>query len=192
MDKPKILAFAGSLRRDSYNKKLVRAAAKFAEAAGGDVTYIDLADYPMPIFDEDLESRDGMPRKARQFKELLIASQGILISSPEYNSSISAALKNALDWASRPEPNEPPLVAFAGKVAGLMGASPGALGGLRGLVTLRSILGNIQVLVIPEQYALNKADQAFGPDGSLKDDKARGNVENIAKRVVTLARKVAG
>lgn len=192
MDKPKILAFAGSLRRDSFNKKLVRAAAKFAEAAGGDVTYIDLADYPMPIFDEDLESRDGMPKKARQFKELLIASQGILISSPEYNSSISAALKNAIDWASRPEPNEPPLVAFAGKVAGLMGASPGALGGLRGLVTLRSILGNIQVLVIPEQYALNKADQAFGSDGSLKDDKARGNIENIAKRVVTLARKVAG
>lgn len=187
----KVLAFAGSLRRDSYNKKLVKVAAAAAEAAGAEVTYIDLAEYPMPMFDEDLEAREGMPPKAKAFKELLKSHQGMLISTPEYNSSLPAVLKNAIDWATRPEPNEPPLVAFAGKVAGLMAASPGNLGGLRCLVHLRMILGNIQVLVLPDQFAVAKADQAFDADGRLRDDKQRQAVENIARRVVTTASKLS-
>lgn len=188
----KVLAFAGSLRKDSYNKKLVKLAAAGARAAGAEVTYVDLADLPMPIFDEDLERSEGMPPNARKFKELLISHQAMLISSPEYNSSISAALKNAIDWASRPEPNEPPLVAFAGKVAGLMAASPGALGGLRGLVTVRSILGNIQVLVVPDQVAINTAHEQFSADGSLKDAKKQQQVEAIGKKVVMVAGKLHG
>src|SRR5690349_10389273 len=151
---PKILAFAGSLRKDSFNKKLVKLAAAGAKSAGADVTYIDLKELPMPIFDEDLEAAQGMPENAKKFKQLMISHDGLLISAPEYNSSISAALKNAIDWASRPEPNEAPLVAFDGKVVSLMAASPGALGGLRGLVTVRSILGNIKVIVLPEQIAV--------------------------------------
>ena len=99
---------------------------------------------------------------------------------------------HCLFGASRPEPNEPSLAAFAGKVAGLMAASPGNLGGLRGLVTLRSILGNIQVLVIPEQVAVVKAHEAFNADGTLKDDKQRGQVENLGKKIATLVKKLQG
>lgn len=190
MAQVKVLAFAGSLRRDSYNKKLVAAAANGARAAGAEVTILDLASIPMPIFDEDLESRDGVHPNAMKLKALMKAHQAFLISSPEYNSSISAALKNAIDWASRPVPGEPPLGAFAGKVAGLMGASPGALGGLRGLVHLRAILGNIQVLVVPDQFALNHADQAFDDTGAIKDEKKRATVEGIGRKVAEVAARL--
>lgn len=183
----KIVALAGSLREGSWNKKLARCAAEAARAAGAEVTFIDLRDYPMPIFDEDIEKKDGLHPNARKLKDLFIAADGMLISSPEYNSSISAALKNAIDWISRPVPGEGNLAGFAGKVAGLMAASPGALGGLRGLVHLRAILGNIQTLVIPEQIAIVKANEAFDESGKLKDDKQRATVEGIAKKVVEVA-----
>lgn len=96
-DTPKILAFAGSTRTDSFNKKLVRIAAQGATAAGADATFVDLRDFPLPLFDEDLEARDGLPATARQFKDLLLAHDGLLIASPEYNSSFTAVLKNAID-----------------------------------------------------------------------------------------------
>jgi len=190
MSQCKVLAFAGSLRRDSYNKKLVAAAANGARAAGAEVTILDLASLPMPLFDEDLEARDGVHPNAMKLKDLMKSHDGFLISSPEYNSSVSAALKNAIDWASRPVPGEPPLGAFAGKVAGLMAASPGMLGGLRGLVHLRAILGNIQVLVVPDQFALNQADQAFDDSGAMKDEKKRQIVEGIGRKVVQVAAKL--
>src|SRR5215471_4093780 len=138
--KPRILAFAGSLRRESFNKKLVPIAVKGAREAGAEVTLIDLKDFPLPLFDQDLEAEQGMPQNGAKLKRLFIEHDGLLISSPEYNSSITGVLKNAIDWVSRPAPDEPSLVAFRGKVATLMSASPGALGGLRGLVHLRSIL----------------------------------------------------
>lgn len=188
----KVLAFAGSSRKESFNKKLVKLAAAGARAAGAEVTVIDLADFPMPIFDEDLEKSQGMPPNAKKFKELLKSHHGMLISSPEYNSSISALLKNCIDWASRPEPGETPLAAFAGKVAGLVSASPGALGGLRGLVTVRSILSNISVLVVPEQAAVNTAHEAFHADGTLKDAKKQAAVEGVGKKVAALAGLLAG
>lgn len=190
MSQCKVLAFSGSLRRDSYNKRLVAAAANGARAAGAEVTILDLASLPMPIFDEDLEARDRVHPNAMKLKELMKSHDGFLISSPEYNSSISAALKNAIDWASRPVPGELPLGAFAGKVAGIMAASPGMLGGLRGLVHLRAILGNIQVLVVPDQFALNQADQAFDDSGAIKDEKKRQIVEAIGRKVVQVAAKL--
>jgi len=186
----KVLAFAGSLRRDSYNKKLVAAAANGARAAGAEVTILDLASLPLPLFDEDLEAREGAHPNAVKLKALMKSHDGFLISSPEYNSSISAALKNAIDWASRPADGEASLAAFAGKVAGLMAASPGALGGLRGLVHLRAILGNIQVLVVPDQFALTQADQAFDDSGAMKDEKKRQIVEGIGRKVVQVAAKL--
>jgi len=189
---PKILAFAGSTRTGSYNKQLVQIAANGARAAGAEVTYVDLRDFPMPLFDEDLEKAEGMPESARSFKELLIANDGLLIASPEYNSSISAVLKNAIDWASRPGENEPPLAAFAGKVAALMSASPGALGGLRGLVHARSILGNIRVIVLPDQIAVPKAYEAFNPDGSLKDAKQQESVAGLGATVANVVAKLNG
>jgi NAD(P)H-dependent FMN reductase len=188
---PRILAFAGSLRKDSYNKKLVRIAADAARQAGAEVTVLDLAELPMPIYDGDLEAAQGMPANAQKFKEMMIAHHGLLIASPEYNSSISAALKNAIDWASRPGPaGEPPLVAFDGKVAGLMAASPGALGGLRGLVTVRSILSNIRVIVLPDQIAVSKANEAFNADGSLKDAKQQETTRAIGRRVAETVAKL--
>lgn len=190
MSTPKILAFAGSTRSESFNKKLVRIAANGARAAGADVTVVDLRDYPMPLFDEDLEARDGCPSKALEFKQLLRAHQGLLIASAEYNSSITAVLKNAIDWASRPEPGEPPLGCFAGKVAALMAASPGALGGLRGLVTVRSILGNIKMIVLPEQVAVPRAHEAFAADGSMKDAKQQASIEALGAALAGTLRKL--
>lgn len=187
---PKILAFAGSTRTDSYNKKLVQIAANGARAAGSEVTYIDLRDFSMPLFDEDLEKAEGMPENARKFKDLMLQHDGFLIASPEYNSSVTPVLKNAIDWASRPYPNEPMLAAFADKVAAIMSASPGGLGGLRGLVHLRSILGNIKVIVLPDQVAVPKAYEVFNPEGGLTDAKQQESIEKLGANVANVLAKL--
>ena len=187
---PRILAFAGSLRRESFNKKLVAIAAHGAREAGAEVTLIELVDFPLPLFDQDLEAEQGMPENGKKLKKLFIDHDGFLIASPEYNSSMTAALKNALDWVSRPAPNEPPLVGFKGKLATLMSASPGALGGLRGLVHVRSILGNIGVIVLPDQIAVAKAREAFHADGSLKDPKQQTGIEGLGKTLASFLAKL--
>ena len=188
----KILAFAGSSRSDSFNKKLVKVAAEGARDAGAEVTFIDLRDYPMPIYDGDLETQEGLPENAKKLKKIFLEHHGLLVSSPEYNSSISALLKNAIDWVSRPVPGESPLACFDKKVVGLMAASPGALGGLRGLVTVRSIFGNIKCTVIPEQVAVAKANEAFAEDGTMKDEKQQSAIKNIGAQVATVASKLHG
>ncbi len=181
MSTPKILAFAGSTRSGSFNKQLVRFAAEAARKAGAEVTIVDLRDLALPLFDQDLENESGLPPGAVAFKTQLRESDGFLIASPEYNSSFTPVLKNAIDWASRSETDdEPPLAAFRGKTAALLSASPGALGGMRGLVHLRAILGNIGVLVLPDQVAIPTAHEAFAEDGTLKDGRR-------ASQVVTLA-----
>jgi len=187
---PRILALGGSTRKDSYNKKLVHIAAKGARSTGAEVTLIDLRDLALPLFDQDLEAAEGPPPGATKLKRLMIEHDGFLISSPEYNSSITGVLKNAIDWASRPAPNEPPLVAFKGRVATLMSASPGALGGLRGLVHLKAILGNIGVLVLPDQVAVAKAFEAFNEDGSLKDPKQQASVEGLGQGLTAILAKI--
>lgn len=186
--RPRILAFAGSTRKDSYNKKLLPIAAAGARAAGAEVTVIDLKDYPLPLYDGDLEQADGLPPNCQKLKTLFVEHDGLLIAAPEYNSSITGVLKNTIDWVSRPVPGQPPLVGFTGKVAALMSASPGALGGLRGLVHVRSILGNIGVIVLPDQLAIPRAFEAFQPDGSLKDAKQQAGIENLG---ATLAKVLA-
>jgi len=188
---PKILCFAGSLRRDSFNKKLVQIAMAGAKKAGADVTYVDLKDLPLAVYDGDVEAEQGLPENARKLKELFFASQGFLIASPEYNSSISGALKNAIDWVSRPAtPDEKMLACFTGRVAGIMSASPGALGGLRGLVTVRSILENIGVIVVPNQVAVSQASKAFKDDGTLVDEKQQSSVEAIGARVADVTMRL--
>ena len=181
----KILAFAGSSRKDSINKKLVSIAAIAAEKQGAEVTLIDLADFPMPIFDQDIEAEQGMPEKAHDFKQLLIEHDGFLIASPEYNSAFSPLLKNVIDWASRTETeNELPLLAYKGKFASIMAASPGALGGLRGLVFLRMLLGNLGITVLPEQQAIPHAFKAIKTDGTLANSNQQIAIENLAKNLV--------
>ncbi len=186
----KILALNGSLRTDSWNYKLVRAAGAFAEAAGAELTYLHLKEIPLPVFDEDLEASAGMPDNGRRFKDLLLAHDGLLIASPEYNGSISAALKNALDWASRKEGDEAPLACFHNKVAAIMGASPGGLGGLRGLVHLRAILGNLGVLVLAEQHAVGNVFNQFNDDGLLQDLATANRIEKVAHKLVSVCNKL--
>lgn len=184
-DSPKILAFAGSAREASFNKLLVKIAAAGAEAAGAEVTWVDLKDYPMPLFNQDLEERDGLPETVIQFKELMKSHQGMLIACPEYNSSITPLLKNMIDWVSRSEPDEAPMAlsCFQGKVAAIMATSPGGLGGLRGLVHVRSILESIGVIVIPDQKAIPKAYQAFDGEGQLVDERQQQAIVTIAARL---------
>ncbi len=184
---PKILAFAGSTRKDSFNKKLVRIAVAGAKQAGAEVALIDLADYPLPLYDGDLEEREGLPEKAKELKKIFIEHDGFLISSPEYNSSISGVLKNTIDWVSRPEPSDTVnLAAFRGKSAALMSASPGGLGGLRGLVHLRALLNNIFVLVIPEQVSISQASEAFDANGLLLDTSKLSQVRGLGEKLTQL------
>jgi len=185
----RILAFAGSLRRDSYNKKLARVAAESARRAGAEVTLLDLRDHPLPIYDGDAEAESGVPEVAMQLKRIFHEHDGLLIASPEYNSGYSGVLKNTIDWVSRPVAGEAPLGAFTGKVAGLISASPGALGGLRGLFALRELLQNIQVMVLPELLAVSKAHEAFTAEGGLKETREQQQLERICTRLVqTLAK----
>ena len=191
MSQPKILAFAGSTRTGSLNKKLLAAAAEAARAASASVTVVDIRDLALPLYDGDLEDAGGLPEGAKKFKALLRESDGFLIASPEYNSSVTAALKNAIDWASRSETDdEPPLVAYRGKVAALCSASPGALGGLRGLVHLRAILGNIGVIVLPDQVCISTAHEAFDDTGKLKDERKAKQIASLARGLVEFLAKV--
>ena len=187
---PRILAFAGSTRRESFNKKLVAIAAQGAREAGAEVTYIDLKDFQLPLFDQDLEAEQGMPENGKKLKKLFIEHDGLLIASPEYNSSFPAVLKNVIDCVSRPAPGEPSLVAFMGKVATLMSASPGALGGQRGLIHVRSILGNLGVIILPDQIALGKAHEAFHVDGTLTDPKQQTRIEELGKTLASFIAKL--
>ncbi|MFQ5753294.1 MAG: NADPH-dependent FMN reductase, partial [bacterium] len=161
--------------------------------SGADVTLVDLADYRLPLYDGDQEKEGGLPEKAKELKRLFIEHEGFLFSSPEYNSSVSGVFKNAIDWVSRPEKEDPvSLVAFSGKVVALMSASPGALGGLRGLVHLRAILGNIYSLVLPDQITVSKAHKAFNEDGQLKDpnqlEKVLGLGATLTEMLIKLSR----
>lgn len=188
----RVLALAGSTREASLNKKLVRIAAAGAAGAGAETTFLDLRDYPLPVYDGDLEAEAGLPESARALKEAFQAHQGLLIATPEYNGSLTAVLKNALDWISRKTPEEPMLAAFDGKVAGLLSASPGALGGLRGLAHLRQILSGIRVLVVPEQYALARAGDAFDAEGGLRDPDQDAAARTVGARVAAVTSRMHG
>ena len=187
----KIIVFSGSTRVASLNKKFAAAAAAALRAARAEVTLIDLADYPMPLYDGDLEVKEGVPGNARKLKALFSSHNGLLIASPENNASVSSLLKNTLDWLSRPDAGQNGLVPYQNKVAALVSASPGALGGLRGLVHLRAILQALGVLVLSEQFALNRAHEAFGDDGGLTDAKQQAILEGIAQRLVAVSSRLS-
>ncbi|MBX2861581.1 MAG: NAD(P)H-dependent oxidoreductase [Vampirovibrio sp.] len=184
----KLLFFAGSARKDSLNKKLAKLAADIAQEAGAEVTYIDLKDFEMPLYDGDWEAENGLPENAKKLKQLFIDHHGFFIASPEYNSSMSPLLVNTLDWLSRPhQENEPPLVAFKGKIAALGAISPGAIGGLRGLVPLRMMLGNIGMTVVPSQVAVGSGFEAFDESGKLTNDRQAKMLKTAVGELVTVA-----
>ncbi|MDP2204679.1 MAG: NAD(P)H-dependent oxidoreductase [Alphaproteobacteria bacterium] len=186
----KLVAFSGSSRKESFNTKLLVQAVAAARAVGAEVTVVELAAYDMPIYDGDDEAASGLPAGAVAFKKLLRESDGILIASPEYNSAYSALLKNAIDWASRSGKDEPPGSVFAGKFAGILSASPGALGGLRGLFALRELLQNLGVTVLPSMQAVGQAMTAFNDDGTLKDEKTAAGVAGVAGGLVSTLQKI--
>ena len=187
----KLIFFAGSARKESLNKKLAQAAANTASDIGAEVTVIDLADYELPIYNGDFEDENGMPQAAIDLKELFASHDGFLVASPEYNSSYSALLKNTIDWMTRPHmDDEPFLMAFNGKIAALTAASPGGLGGLRGLAPLRVLLSNIGVHVIPTQMALSGAGKAFDAGGNLSDDKQNSMLTKVVKQLTGTAKKL--
>lgn len=188
----RILVFSGSARTESYNKKLARVGAAAVRAAGGEATYIDLRDYPLPVYDGDLESANGIPGPAMQLKQIFKQHQGLLVASPENNSSVSSLLKNTIDWISRATPDESGLVPYKDKVVALLAATPGNLSGLRMLPHLRQILTVLGCLVLPEQFGLSRADTAFGDDGSLKDRKQQDAVAGVARRLVEVTSKLHG
>ena len=187
----KILAFAGSTRAGSFNKKLVKIAVEGARAAGAEVTLIDLRDFPMPLYDGDLEAESGLPGHAKRLKRLMIDHHGLLISTPEYNSSITGVLKNAIDWASREEnDDEPPLVCFRGKSAALVSASPGGFGASRSLAHVRAILAHLGAYMMPEQVSISRAHEAFDETGALKDAAKRKSVMEIGAKLAEFTRRL--
>ena len=190
----RILAFAGSARRDSLNKKLIAIGARLAREAGAEVTLIDLDDFPMPLYHGDLEAAEGLPEHARRLRALFMEHDGLLISSPENNSSVSALLKNSLDWLSRSIADgkgaNSGLAPYRGKVAAMMAASPSPFGGTRQLPHLRQILASLGVTVLPSQLALQHADKAFEADGSLKDAHVLEHVRKLVDALVDMTGKL--
>ena len=190
----RILVFAGSARRDSLNKKLAREAARFAREAGAEATFVDLDDYPIPLYHGDLEAAEGMPENARKLRALFLAHDALLVASPENNSSVTALLKNTIDWLSRDlgegRGDDSGLAPWRGKVAGLMAASPGAFGGVRGLPHLRQVLATLGVTVLGTQVAVPRAHEAFGDDGRLVDERVAKSVRALAAAVAHAAGKL--
>jgi NAD(P)H-dependent FMN reductase len=180
----KLLAICGSTRVQSYNRKLLDIAASEARRAGAQVEIIDLKALALPFFDEDLEAREGIVPPAMQLKQKMLEADGFIIASPEYNGSFSAVLKNAIDWASRQAEGEPVLACFANKWVSLLSASPGSLGGLRGLLQLRTVLAGLGCIVLPRQIGLPKAHEAFDDEGQLISQKRHQAVGKLATELV--------
>jgi chromate reductase, NAD(P)H dehydrogenase (quinone) len=190
---PKVLVFAGSIRTGSFNARLAAIAAKEIARAEAEVTRISLLDFPLPLYDGDLEARSGPPENAVKLKRMFCAHQGVFIASPEYNASLTPLLKNTIDWISRVrEKQEPPLSAYRNRVFALGAASNGTLGGMRSLMALRQSLElGCGALVIPDQIAVREASHAFDDNDELKDERSAALLRTVARRLVELAQQIA-
>jgi NAD(P)H-dependent FMN reductase len=186
-NEPRLLFIAGSSREKSFNKRLAKLGERIADANGIAGTFADLGDYPMPIYNGDIEVSEGSPDNARKLKALMKVHSGIFIASPEYNASFSPLLKNAIDWVSHTkDEGEAPLEVFKTRVFALGSASPGGMGGLRGLSQLRLVLElGLGALVLPDQFAVSRAVEAFDENGHLKN---KDNQETFKQLIQKLAR----
>jgi len=189
----RLLFFAGSAREGSYNKKLARLAQHIATANGVEGVFVDLREYPMPLYDGDLEAEHGPPAKATEFKALLGEYQGVFIACPEYNSSITPLLKNTLDWVTRVRAEgETGLEVYRTRVFAISGASPGYYGAMRSLLTVRQVLViGLGATVIPQQLALPRANNAFEEDGSLKDEAQQKMLTGVVEALAVAANRFA-
>lgn len=189
MGSPRILAFSGSPSRVSLNARFVCIAAGGAEAAGAEVTHAHLADYELPVFSTDLEQRTGMPENARAFKQLMMDHDGFLVASPENNGSVTAALKNTVDWVSRSGDGQDGRAAFRGKTGAFISASDGQFGAVRSLDHCRYLFGRLGVTVIPQMYPLGHADRVVGEDGTIADEKIRARAEAVGRALAEALRR---
>ena len=165
----KILVIPGSLRTGSHNARLAASAAVQLAQAGADVTRISLGDFPLPIYDGDLQTKSGVPKHAVNLKRMIGAHHGVLMVTPEYNSSVPPLLKNAIDWVSRVhDAHEARGQVFHGRAFAIAAASENRLGGVRALAALRLILVACRAMVIPNQLALPFAGEAYDDMDRLK------------------------
>jgi chromate reductase, NAD(P)H dehydrogenase (quinone) len=191
---PRLLFFAGSARTGSHNMRLAKLGAIIAEANGIAATFADLGDYPLPLFDQDLQNSEGVPENARKFEALMKVHTGIFIACPEYNASITPLLKNTLDWVSRiRNDGEEPLAVFKTRVFALGSSSPGGMGGLRGLNTARTVLElGLGALVLPEQFAVPRAAEAYDEHGHLKNKDSQESFKALIQKLARAAHVLHG
>jgi len=183
----RLLAFAASLRRGSWNRKLIQCAAGIARAHGAEVDLAEFAEFDVPLYSADVQQQDGIPAGAQEFARRIQATEGLLIASPEYNFSLPGTLKNLIDWVSRIRP-----VPLRGKHGLLLAASTSAVGGIRGLWQLRIPLEGLGVILSPDMFALANADQAFTDAGELTDPATADRLTRMVDRYVEMGRKLSG
>jgi chromate reductase len=190
MTRPKILVFAGSIRTGSHNARLAALATKVLALAEAEPTHISLQDFPLPLYDGDLEANSGPPEHAVKLKRMMMQHAGVFIAAGEYNASLTPLLKNAIDWISRVrEGTEPPLSAYRNRIFALGAASPGPLGGYRALMALRQVLElGCGATVLPEQVAVRDAANAFDADDNLRDARNAEALKALLRRLVDAAR----
>jgi NAD(P)H-dependent FMN reductase len=191
---PRLLFFAGSARENSLNKRVAKLGAMIADANAIPSTFVDLADYPMPLYNGDIEASSGAPDNAHKLKNLMKAHTGILIVSPEYNASFSPLLKNTIDWISHArDEGEAPLEVFRTRVFALASASPGGTGGLRGLMHIRGVLElGLGALVLPDQFLLPRAVDGFDEHGHLKNKDQTEQFKTVIQKLARAARVLHG
>ncbi|MDP7008923.1 MAG: NAD(P)H-dependent oxidoreductase [Phycisphaerales bacterium] len=187
MSIPKILAFSGSIRKGSYNKRLAKVALNAAEKAGAETTFVDLFEYQMPLYCEDYEAEHGKPESVSRFQQLLKNHNGFLIASPEYNSSLTGILKNTIDWSTRPEPGERWDACWKGKIAGVLCAASG-LGGRNGVYHLKTMLGTYGTYVLPQHVIVGHCKNNLTNDNCIEDDKMQHQLEAMASELVRVIR----
>lgn len=187
---PRILVLAGSIRAGSFNARLAGTMARELAQLEVETSLISLVDFPMPLYDGDLEAKSGPPEAAVKLKRMMCLHHGVFIASPEYNASITPLLKNTIDWVSRVrDGKEAPLPAYRDRAFALGAASNGTYGGMRSLIALRHVLElGCGALVIPEQIVVRGAATAFDETDHLKDEQLVRQLQTVARRLVDTAR----
>jgi NAD(P)H-dependent FMN reductase len=187
----KILVIPGSLRSGSHNVKLAAVAAYEFARAGAEVTRISLGDFPLPIYDGDLQARSGVPKNAVNLKRMIASHHGVLLVTPEYNSSVPALVKNTIDWITRvQDENESRGQFFREKPFGIAAASESRLGGSRALSALRLILSACRATVIPNQFALSFADQAYDDMDRLKNPSDMEAMRALVRQLIEVSQRM--
>lgn len=187
---PKILVFAGSVRSGAFSGRAADVAQKTLAMLGGEVTRISLADYPLPIMDEDLEREHGIPENAVRVARHIAAHDGVLIATPEYNGSIPPLLKNTVDWVSRVRHDgRKPFRPLEGKPVGLCSSSRGRYGGTQAIAHLRAVLVRCRMEVVSPECSVPEGERAFDENGEFSDKRMQQSMEHLCRTLLEAARR---